>query len=260
MSLAIGLGIGLPFGPSGDAAPVGGPFPVNAVHFDGTNDYLTRGGELTGAVESDNFLLSIWFNLTGGDGVEMDIFRSTGSDVNFSREAGNKLAITLRQVGIGTSWVARSDNDFTTISNAGWNHILIAAQLDATPVAQIYLNDAVLAFTNVTGPVDRPISFTGQTDWAVGAFPTGVVKLNGDLAEVWVDAQFLDISVESNRRKFIDADGFPVDLGSDGSTPTGTAPIAFFSGSTDTWHTNDGSGGGYTENGALTDADTSPSD
>ena len=73
-------------------------------------------------------------------------------------------------------------------------------------------------------------------------------------------AEYLDISVENNRRKFIDADGFPVDLGSDGSTPTGIAAIMFFSGATVSWHTNDGSGGGFTENGALTDAATSPSD
>ena len=66
--------------------------------------------------------------------------------------------------------------------------------------------------------------------------------------------------MEANRRKFIDVDGKPVDLGSDGSTPTGTVPLMFFSGPTDDWHINKGSVGGFTETGAFTDAPYSPSD
>jgi len=72
--------------------------------------------------------------------------------------------------------------------------------------------------------------------------------------------EFVDLSIEANRRKFIDAIGKPVDLGVDGSTPTGTAPLIFLSGTTIDWHTNKGSGGGFTEVGALTTATTSPSD
>src|SRR3546814_7073174 len=44
----------------------------------------------------------------------------------------------------------------------------------------------------------------------------------------------------------------------DGSTPTGSAPLVFLSGATASWHTNKGTGGGFTENGALTDAATDP--
>lgn len=43
-----------------------------------------------------------------------------------------------------------------------------------------------------------------------------------------------------------------------GGNPTGTDPLVFFSGATASWHTNQGSGGGFTENGALTDAATNP--
>ena len=34
---------------------------------------------------------------------------------------------------------------------------------------------------------------------------------------------------ESNRRKFIDSAGKPVDLGADGSTPTGSSPLIYLS-------------------------------
>lgn len=43
--------------------------------------------------------------------------------------------------------------------------------------------------------------------------------------------------------------------GDDGSLLTGSKPDVFLSGDVDTWHTNIGSAGGFTENGALTLAD-----
>ena len=69
---------------------------------------------------------------------------------------------------------------------------------------------------------------------------------------------YLDFSVEANRRLFISAAGKPVDPAV-AVAALGT-PIVRFSGPTASWHTNKGSGGGFTENGALTDASTSPSD
>jgi hypothetical protein len=65
-------------------------------------------------------------------------------------------------------------------------------------------------------------------------------------------AEFLDISVEANRRKFINAAGDPVDLGSDGSTPTSTAPIVYQNGDFTNFETNQGTGGNFTVTGALT--------
>ncbi len=59
---------------------------------------------------------------------------------------------------------------------------------------------------------------------------------------------------------FIDGDGKPVDLGASGSTPTGNQPEVFMSGSTGSWHTNKGTAGGFTENGEITTAASSPSD
>jgi len=95
---------------------------------------------------------------------------------------------------------------------------------------------------------------------SITAQVNGNTKTDSDVAELWVDNSFIDFTVESNRRKFISASGKPVDLGSDGSAPTSSAPLVFLSGDTGTWHTNKGSGGGFTENGEITTASTSPSD
>ena len=99
-------------------------------------------------------------------------------------------------------------------------------------------------------------------DFAVPDTPAdfGTPLFTGDIADVYIaPGQFIDFSVEANRRKFISADGKPVDLGSNCSTPTGTAPAVCFSGNASSFGTNKGTGGAFTLTGTLTDAVTSPS-
>ena len=61
----------------------------------------------------------------------------------------------------------------------------------------------------------------------------------------------MDFTTTSNRRKFIDASGNPEDLGSDGSTPTGTAPEIYLAdGKTQTGET-----ASFSENGTPTAVD-----
>lgn len=245
-------------GPAGAPAPPG--FPVNAVHFDGTNDYLTRGAPLTGAVDGEDILESLWFRAddVGMDGVFSIMSRATGGQIQLTRDNNDKIAVLLQSSAI-VLFNTVGDATFNSTTNTGWHHLLVAAQLDVTPVVQLYMDDAPFAHTPLTSPINGNIDFT-VADWGIGGTEVGGNKMLGDLAEVYMAMEYLDISVEANRRKFIDAAGKPVDLGADGSTPTGTQPIMFFSGDTVGWHTNLGSGLGFTENGAITDAATSPSD
>lgn len=256
----IGIGLGLRArgasrgGPGGPGEP---PFIANAVNFDGTNDWLTRGGGLTGAVDNDTALISLWFNMGGGDGAQHGfIWGLTASHLRVHRQATNDILIQLESGAGVTIWAFLTDETF--LAAGGWNHLLVAVDIAAAK-RQIYINDAAAPIHSVTenaGDIDWT-----QADWSIGAKSAiGANKLNGDLAEVYMTNEFLDISIEANRRKFITAALKPIDLGADGSDPTGTAPLVYESGATASWHTNKGSGGGFTENGALTDAATSPSD
>lgn len=263
MGISISGGVKVPQGKFTVNVP---PLPtiVNAVNFDGTNDYLTRGAALTGLVDSKTGILSVWLNfatdgevetiLTGSDGTNTDLtIRRLPSD--------NKLQIIMKNGAGGTIVLVGNDTSMLIVS--GWIHILAAWDL-ATPVFQIYLSDVEDAATPTT-LVDDTIDYTGLVDWFIGVSESGGTvgadRFNGDMAEFYFqDGEFLDFTVESNRRLFIDASGKPVDLGSDGSTPTGNIPILFMSGDTVDWHTNDGSGGGFTEVGTIDTASTSPSD
>jgi len=236
-------------------------FTVNAVNFDGTNDYLNHGVELTGATDDSDAIFSLWFNLTGGDGSFMNFYNSPSNRIEFRRQDGGQLRFGIRNSANASLWEFQSTSTFTTSSNSGWHHFLAAVSMVGGNIkTQVYLDDVVLAKADLGGIVAGSLDWT-QSSFFIGVHNSIVQMLNADLADVYLNnGEFLDITDVNNRRLFIDASGKPVDLGSDGSTPTGNPPLIFLSGATDSWHTNKGTGGGFTETGALTTASTSPSD
>lgn len=239
-------------GGGGEAEPT---LPANAVFFDGTNDFLLRGGALTGAVDNDTLLLSLWFDLRGDDTTNLRIFDTDLGRFRVRRLTTNLLFFTCKTVTDVAVW--QFSTTATFLAAAGWVHLLIAIDAAASK-RLVFINDAAVG-------IQSEISNAGDIDWTLnewsfGSGLGGVSPVNADMAEVYLTNEFLDIGVEANRRKFIDAAGKPAELGADGSVPTGTKPLLFFRGPTDDWHTNKGSGGGFTESGALTDGASSPSD
>jgi hypothetical protein len=89
--------------------------------------------------------------------------------------------------------------------------------------------------------------------------------LNGCLAEFWLaPGTYLDLTTAANIALFRGADGKPVDLGADGSLPTGSAPLIYLScrpgDAASAFATNRGTGGDFTITGSLDVASTNPSD
>lgn len=263
MGISITGGVKVPQGKfSVGLAPQDGDFPVNAVNFDGTNDYLSRGADLTGAVDSKTGIFSCWVK-RGADSATHQILvqqeiASTARQ-GFSIDDANVFKALLYNDAALLKVQVKSTG--TILIADGWTHILAAWDL-AVPRFDLYVDDVEDA--NVITINDDTIDYT-RAEAGIGhvwvSSSPGTFKFNGCMADLYFqDGEFLDFTVTANRRKFIDALGKPADLGADGSTPTGTAPLVFQSGATDAWHTNKGSGGGFTETGALTDCASSPSD
>ena len=238
-------------------------YRANAVNFDGTNDYLTLGAGLTGAADSKLLTLSFWIRKQGSDGVAERIIRSATtvggatSRVVVTKNTLDKISIQGVNAA-GTSVLIASPTDDTVEVADGWVHILCSVDLADTGKRHLYLNDASDATWSTY--TDDLIEFTEQ-DWAIGATPDGSGKLNADLADLWfLPGTYIDFSVTANRRLFISATGKPVYLGATGERPTGTSALIYLSGATAGWETNLGTGGGFTENGALSTSATSPSD
>ena len=222
----------------------------NSVNFDGSNDYLTRGGALTGLSDGDAGSTSFWFKLNGGDGSDVSIFTDNAGHVHIRRGSDNKIRLLMHTSGAVELVDIQTSDTYTADGN--WHHCM-ASWNTTSDTQHLYIDgvDQLSVNNSATGTIDYT-----QTDYAVGARTSGTNKINSDLAEFYFTNEYLDLSQASNRLKFLTATGAPASLGSDGSTPTGTAAVVYLSGATSTWHTNDGTGGGFTENGALTDGST----
>ena len=230
-------------------------YTANAVRFDGSADYLLRGAGLTGASDSKVGVLSFWFQFQGGDGSEMKILHGAATTVQIIKNPANKIRLILQNSGFAFGWDASTATAYTADGN--WHHFLASWDVGSS-AGYIYVDDSddLSEATNT----DQDVEWT-QSDWGIGSTTGAGDKLNAEIADLYLNtATSLNLSTTSNRRKFIDGDGKPVDLGATGAEPTGSQPLIFLSGATATWHTNLGSGGGFTENGALTDAADSPSD
>lgn len=233
-----------------------GVYAANAVDLNGSNTYLSRGADLSGISDGKELTVSLWFRLDGADSSRISFLAFDSVTWSIFRHEGNTIRASMATSGGSGNLTLISSSTYT--SSATWHHLLIAADL-ANSVADIYVDDADDENGAQTVTANSNMDFT-RGDFTIGSFVGGGNLFNGCMADVWLDTTYIDITQESNRRLFIDADGKPVNLGSDGSGPTGSQPVVFCSGETASWHTNKGSGGGFTENGALTDCSSSPSD
>lgn len=234
-------------------------YTAYGVSFDGTNDYMSRGAGLTGAADGQKGICSFWVNFTGGDGNFQIIFEDNDQLNNIYRDNSNKLTVSMKNgAGIGMFGVTSGT---TFNAAAGWKHVLIS--WDGTGSVgtnnAIYVNDTSDATPSLDGGIT--IDYT-KTNWGFGHRLTGSLICQMEIADFYLNfGESLDLSSSSNRRKFITAGLRPVDLGSDGSTPTGTQPIVFFKGSSGVpgdFATNLGSGGSFSLTGTLTAAGSNP--
>lgn len=234
------------------------PYTANAVDFDGTNDYMLRGAGFTGAADSFTGIFSAWIRLDASNANKY-IFGNTGDKCALYFDSSGRININLTGIVSG-DFGFRTVNTFTT--SATWINVLAAwdtALSAGNKISHLYISsssDKTVAYD--TDPIFL-VDYT-VADNAVGSNAAAANKFNGCMSEVYfAPGQYLDLSVQANREKFILA-GKPVSLGADGSTPTGTAPILYLKNPAASFGTNSGTGGNMTITGTLDVASTSPSD
>ena len=239
---------------------------VDGADFDGTNDYMLRGAGLTGAADSKTGILSVWFRLDAATATHRFIGASATVGVaanrfRSSRLSTGPLAILATDAAGGGVMSMLSATSYS--ANVAYRHLL-ASWNAATGAMHMYVDDVEDLDEGASSLLDVEIDYT-LADWGIGGDSNAGNKMNGPLAELYLaPGQFLDFSVEANRRKFRDANGWPKFLGHNGSRPTGTAPLVYC-GLRDgeavaDFATNRGTGGNYTITGTLDTASSSPSD
>lgn len=224
----------------------------------GSPEWLTRGAGFTGAADSKQLTISVWLAKRTVDSVNYRILTSDNSVafLQFYIGAGNKLTLTVPGTG-GTNVISvTATTDY--LASDGWVHTLISFDLSNSSNRFYYRDDVAQSPTWGTY-TDAVMDFT-LSDWGVCALVGGSQSRSMDIADlqIWF-GQYLDLSIEANRRLFIDANGKPVDpataiavLGTPTLQLTDPAPASYI---------NLGSGGGMTINsGPLFAGTDSPSD
>lgn len=240
-----------------------GPLTVDAVDFDGANDWLSRAA-LTGQADSKTGIWSYWVhNQTAGfrdlwcvgatQGGGLNRPRCECSDGFFSMYNGDTTAI---------------DANWTAPSNNAWHHILVAWDManGTTPIRVAIDGSLVSVTVNFQNNVNVP--WGAANEWVVGDYlPSdgNGAKFDGGLAEFYVAiGQWLDLSNAANILKFRTAGGKPANLGATGSLPTGSTPSIYLhiddGEAAANFATNRAGNGNFTVSGALSTFGSSPSD
>ena len=238
-------------------------FTYYATHFDGSNDYMTDDSGDQGATDSDRGLISYWVKFAAasdGQFVIIMCLNRSGSPngVSFSKFSDDKIRFYCANSGSGVVLDMQTTSAFTSAS--GWLHVVASWDLSTAGRRKIYVN-GVDETTETTFSVGGTIDYAGANPTKFGADHDNALKLAGDISEFYftIPASYYDLSSSSNRDKFYNSGtGKPVDLGSDGSTPTGTQPLTYLKNPFGTFQNNAGSGGNWTVTGTLTAASTIP--
>ncbi len=265
----LAFGSGLQF-QTGIGGPGLGVSVGEAVFFNGGGTLFSD--QLVGT-PSPLFSMSMWINprvsLLPGSRNKWNCFQSNavngvrpgGSTIFAEPGGGGPIFIYFCDAtrANGVMWFG---DDVTEMDE--WFNILVSVDFSGgEAVMQCYFNDVLyeadIGFEDGTLPFNVDIfeeTFYVQ-DWKL---PGDTQPSAQDMCDVWMAAgQFIDFSVEANRRKFITADGKRVDLGSTGLIPTGVAPTFFFTGGPDTFVNNVGTGGVFeTAGDPLVIADPPP--
>ena len=202
-------------------------YSPGSVVFSGT-PYITRGADLTGIADGNTGLISAWVKF-GSDGSSEYLWGATtdNNEIQVYRRSDNTLWVNIQDTGNNGDLFLKTSETITVAS--GWTHLLISWDVSAG-YSDIYINDSQSSLsldTTTSGGLDY--THSNHNFFASDSGDSSEV-FNGEAADFWltVNQTRFELTTESNRRKFINRYGYAVDLGSDGSTPTGTAPLVFF--------------------------------
>jgi hypothetical protein len=253
--MRLGLGLGLTHTRPPQEEGGGGAYTAPAVHFDGATSFQSV--DPITVTDSAQGFFSFWLK----PAVDESGMAFLHNDQFIVNSSGGGIHIELADEEYNSYLYLDSMGD-PVITNAAWNHILIAWDTNFNPGSRrvaLYVNDDQVMLDPGD---DEGVAFTvGISFEQLFALSYISARTEGDVADagMWVGSSIVEADstiLEVNRRKFIDASGKPVD-----PTNWPASPVLKFSGNAAAFATNQGSGGAFAlTGGSLTDAGTSPSD
>ena len=177
---------------------------AEAVDFDGTNDYLSRSSDLIGNADGKTFTFSCWFDRTSTSG-NLFFYQSGATAYFYVLFSSTDVFV----VGLNTSGanILQGSFPFTRQSSIFTNHnIIISIDMASSTMRSIYMDDIAQTVTWTTYTNDV-INFK-NTYHSIHASNTSVSSASR-LAHVFLAYEYIDLSIEANRRIFITSDRRP---------------------------------------------------
>lgn len=248
--------------PPPDPEPEPEPFSPNAVDYSNSN-YLNRADVLLNIGDKPmRGSVSFWANIAGTLDNGATVFVDAGYNyalVGFQQEMSSMYVWSRWFTGEASSFRSVTINavidEFPTDGN--WHHV--GMSFDDDGGMQLVIDGADQLDPSSTNELQSgdiwPSDEGALTNLVVGHQPTDTTI---GLAQLWFSPDVaLDWSSPAVLAKFYDA-GAPVDLGADGSTPTGDQPALYFGNPAASVEENLGYAGAFTKVGAPVDSATQP--
>ena len=216
-----------------------------ATDFDGTDDFLETGADLSGIADGKTGTLSTWVNLDSVAAAQVHLCNVVGSASRFLFHQSVALPARLSIVGVGTdaaNKLVMTNN--TNLTTATWYHLLASWDL-ASAIGNLYINGssdlaAGAVLTNAN------IDYTG-TNWRAGTYYDASRDYNGRMSAVYFSTRYLDITSAPIRKRFFAAALKPGILGLRGQLADGQIPLIWMPDG----KTNMGTGGVFSPSGGL---------
>jgi hypothetical protein len=187
--------------------------------------------------------------LNAGNAAVRALMRQSTSSQPLQIDLQSTNAFRLSARNAGGTVIGRIDSGANITTALGTFVIVASLDLNAG-TGLVYLNgSSVKTGTDIL--TNDTINFSATTTLSLLASPTGTGLADVNIEYLYLDNNFVDLTNATNLAKFDTLAG----MVSDGSGPTGSAPMLFMTGNAATWNagTNQGSGGAFAATGTFID-------
>ena len=224
---------------------------IEGVEYTTPTDYLEIGTHISSS--ASKMLFSCWIRAEVMDDTAFSIYKEDSSLApNFGCTwvggGFDRISFSASNSGEGTYSFASSDDDLPP--NIYWRHILASADYSVASGSRsshLYIDGVDV---NVVGSDSGTVAINA---FSIKDILKDAASETIAISEFYLTDEYLDLSIAANRKKFITGNHKQQQLGSDGSTPTGTQPLIYLKDPAATAGVNSGSGANFTVNGSPVD-------
>lgn len=229
---------------------------ANATIFQG-NSYMNSATAMTPSSGKQG-TLSLWLNFsTMPPAGSQSLIRMGNLFLNIVNTAVPNTYSTYFQIlgqNVTTTLLDIRSNTRDVFMPNTWINLLATWDL-TVPTANLYLTN--VASLNVITLISSANSFISYN---IANSSVGYNNIGESWSEIWLSNTWVNLSNVNNRVLFVTSYLQPANLASNGSGPTGAQPLIYLNNTGPTANVNDGTGGNFTFQGTIIQANSSPTD